>query len=283
MRGDPAGIYPRMDSGSRDAYRQVVERLARRSPLTVEEVARRAVQHAQQASEGTENLAGHVGYYLVDAGRTTLEESIGYRRPWKEALAGLAARRLLGLVSSAASRWSRSWRSRPPSPLCSGGWGRSGGPGLRAAAGALGGHRHAILAPDGQPVLHLDRAAAAVGADGFFPGIPPQCRTLVAIPDARQPPGHRRACPGAPVALPRQPRRESAVCLGHRFSRCPAEDNATGPPAAPRGPHGRSGGSTTFIAEREHRSSSSCTARGNGIRKRACGWARSGNAANWLT
>ena len=87
LRGDPAGIYPRMDSGSRDAYRQVVERLARRSPLTVEEVARRAVQHAQQASEGTENLAGHVGYYLVDAGRTTLEESIGYRRPWKEALA----------------------------------------------------------------------------------------------------------------------------------------------------------------------------------------------------
>ena len=41
LRRDPAGIYGRMDFESRDRYRHVVERLARRSPLAEQEVAER--------------------------------------------------------------------------------------------------------------------------------------------------------------------------------------------------------------------------------------------------
>ena len=51
LRSDPAGVYGRMDFATRDYYRHVVERLARGSPLPEEEVARRAVEHARRAED----------------------------------------------------------------------------------------------------------------------------------------------------------------------------------------------------------------------------------------
>jgi len=43
LREDPAGIYPGMDSATRDHYRRTVETIARRSPL------RRAKWHARRS------------------------------------------------------------------------------------------------------------------------------------------------------------------------------------------------------------------------------------------
>jgi cellobiose phosphorylase len=103
LRQDPAGVYERMDFACRDRYRHVVEELARRSPLTEPQVARIAVEHAQDAPGGTglaaessarreETKQRHVGYYLVDRGRLRLEESIGYRSYWFTPVKRLAAR-----------------------------------------------------------------------------------------------------------------------------------------------------------------------------------------------
>jgi len=47
LREDPAGIYPGMDSATRDHYRRTVETIARRSPLAESEVARQAIRLAQ--------------------------------------------------------------------------------------------------------------------------------------------------------------------------------------------------------------------------------------------
>ena len=78
LRDDPAGIYTRMDFGTRNSYRSVVEELARYSTFNEEEVALAAVELARSAGNKTSVRQAHVGFYLQDAGRTTLEASISY-------------------------------------------------------------------------------------------------------------------------------------------------------------------------------------------------------------
>ena len=91
LREDPAGIHQRMSFASRDHYRRIVQRLARRSPLDEEQVARAAIEHARKAATaaaaalqagGRATVQQHVGYYLVDRGRAALEAGIGYRPTW---------------------------------------------------------------------------------------------------------------------------------------------------------------------------------------------------------
>lgn len=90
---DPAEIYRAMDFSTRDSYRHVIERLARRSPQHSEiQVARAAIQLAEAgtASVPCELLVRHVGYYLISAGLPTLELRLKARVPlherWKRLL-----------------------------------------------------------------------------------------------------------------------------------------------------------------------------------------------------
>jgi cyclic beta-1,2-glucan synthetase len=77
LRGDPAHVYERMDFATCDAYRKAVEELAWASGATEGEVADRAVALAHG---GTPDLRrGHVGFYLVGAGRGLLERAVRYR------------------------------------------------------------------------------------------------------------------------------------------------------------------------------------------------------------
>src|SRR5690606_16931426 len=88
LRGDPAGFYERMTFDTRDRYRHVVERIARRTDRPEPDVAARAVELARAgvgaAPEPT--LRAHVGYFLVDEGRAELHAAVGYRRELGEAL-----------------------------------------------------------------------------------------------------------------------------------------------------------------------------------------------------
>src|SRR5207244_7480009 len=70
LREDPGGVYVKMDFVTRDHYRHVVENIAKRSPLTEGEVARQAIQLAQEraAGGGADDRAAHVGFYLIDKG-----------------------------------------------------------------------------------------------------------------------------------------------------------------------------------------------------------------------
>jgi cellobiose phosphorylase len=88
LREDPAGVYPRMDFATRDRYRHVVETSARRSRLSEDEVAWHAIQLAREgaSSAGPDDRAGHVGFYLVDKGRSRLEQAIVTRLSIPEAV-----------------------------------------------------------------------------------------------------------------------------------------------------------------------------------------------------
>lgn len=70
---DPAGIYSKMDFTTRDSYRHSIEILSRRSHFSEIATARLIVEMAEK---GEGDVAKHVGYYLIDAGRPLLESSI---------------------------------------------------------------------------------------------------------------------------------------------------------------------------------------------------------------
>ena len=85
LRSDPQGAYERMDFETREAYREAVTEFAKRSQSTEPEVASKAIALAQAASKeklrnnGASDRKTHVGYYLIDKGRTALKSLIGYR------------------------------------------------------------------------------------------------------------------------------------------------------------------------------------------------------------
>jgi len=101
LRRDPAGVYESMDFNTRDRYRHSVEKIARRCVLSEAEVAAVAVQMAG-THPPTERI-GHVGYYLVDAGRPALQRAVGMRTSFQGAVARLARRFALPIYTGSIS------------------------------------------------------------------------------------------------------------------------------------------------------------------------------------
>ena len=85
LREDPGGLYGGMDFATRDRYRHVVEAIAKRSPMSECDVARKAIQLAYEGASGAtgrngdDNRAAHVGFYLIDKGRRRLERAASMR------------------------------------------------------------------------------------------------------------------------------------------------------------------------------------------------------------
>lgn len=84
LQTDPAHIYERMDFQTCDAYRRVVETLARATGRSEESIADLAITLA--AEHSPDERGGHVGHYLVGGGRSLLEQRVGYRATGVERL-----------------------------------------------------------------------------------------------------------------------------------------------------------------------------------------------------
>jgi cyclic beta-1,2-glucan synthetase len=80
LREDPAGVHARMTFETRDRYRHVVERIAKRARRAEFDVARAAIMLARDAAQRAPDdyRAVHVGYYLIDEGLPQLEEITEY-------------------------------------------------------------------------------------------------------------------------------------------------------------------------------------------------------------
>src|ERR1700759_204943 len=81
---DPANAFATMDEDSRAAYRQRVEKLAKRADLDELKTAEMALQMARVAVSNphsnprvTERMS-HVGYYLFEEGLPEFSKRIGY-------------------------------------------------------------------------------------------------------------------------------------------------------------------------------------------------------------
>ncbi|SQF97027.1 GH36-type glycosyl hydrolase domain-containing protein [Bartonella quintana] len=74
--------FSEIDPNSRNIYRQVIEKIARFSPLSELEVARKAIEMVDSSSKDTSyHNNSSVGWYLVDDGRCTFEKACGYTTP----------------------------------------------------------------------------------------------------------------------------------------------------------------------------------------------------------
>ncbi len=82
LQTDPSGHYPVMTFATRDRYRHVVERIAKKTGHRETSVAQWAIDLARSpVSDANAPLADvrtHVGYFLIDAGVTELERVAGY-------------------------------------------------------------------------------------------------------------------------------------------------------------------------------------------------------------
>jgi cellobiose phosphorylase len=94
LRRDPSRTYPAMEFATRDDYRHVIERVARRSGSPETAVADKAIElsEAAQARFGRGDLRSHVGFYLIDRGLVELEAALAMRIPAFDRLC-LGARR----------------------------------------------------------------------------------------------------------------------------------------------------------------------------------------------
>ncbi|MBI5064093.1 MAG: cyclic beta 1-2 glucan synthetase, partial [Desulfatitalea sp.] len=98
---DPGDVYGKMDFATRDRYRHVVEKIAKRSPHSESEVARQAIQlaHACAVEKGGDDRAAHVGFYLIDKGLGSLERTVQVRLSPAAAIRKAARRMPLLLYS----------------------------------------------------------------------------------------------------------------------------------------------------------------------------------------
>ncbi len=205
LREDP--VYPRMDFTTRDRYRHVVEEIAKQSPCSEQDVARKAIRLAAQDGEkgrqgdrekGTATISpspflpfspsplssvpdrsAHVGYYLIDDGRSELETTAGARLflwtkmslvvghvPLFAYLFGVFM--VTAIVTWAFLVWPNGWDTDPialgvlaiPFLLCA----------IHLGVGVV--NWLAILLVHPRPLPRLD----------FSTGIPPEHRTMVVVP-----------------------------------------------------------------------------------------------------
>lgn len=80
LRDDPSEIYPAMDFATRDLYRHAIEAIGKRIDGSQLDVAHAAVALARQgmAMRHLDDRVAHVGYYLIDDGRSRLERQLRY-------------------------------------------------------------------------------------------------------------------------------------------------------------------------------------------------------------
>ncbi|WP_254908037.1 hypothetical protein [Sphingobium sp. GW456-12-10-14-TSB1] len=213
LKRDPAGIYARMDFETRDRYRHAVEQLAKQSGLPEWDVAQRALRQCHTTSE---TPSGHVGYWLVDAGRRLFADALD-PRPWTF---GSTMRRAASSWRSVCSRPAPRWAcSLCPSDLVSRLVWRAS-PILaalhRAHAATCLDHQHNLRELARDP----NHTASSPSQTGFQKGHPQGLRDRGR--DARSPrPGVRRppAAPAPRSAPPLQSRREPRIRASQRLGR----------------------------------------------------------------
>ena len=177
------GGFAEMDFATRNLYRSAIEQLARGSPASELDVADRALAACAQPPQDTalSDRAADPGYHLIAEGRRALEQAIGFRPPWRLAIArwqirlGMAgyvgAIGLLALALLALAWWALA------------------GAATGAGAGLLALLALAAFIPATEVATALVNRAIAwsfgpVALPGLAlrAGVPPAHRTLVAVP-----------------------------------------------------------------------------------------------------
>ena len=170
--------YAAMDFATRDSYRHAIEELARGSSRAELDVAREAIAQAAR-SEVRDGRRNDPGFYLVGAGRPTLEATLGFRTSLPRRLLrayivgatfgylGTNALLTLGLLAL---------------PLLAA-WASGVGPTALVVLGLL-----AVIPASDLAIALVNRFVAAVAKPSSLPrfelraGVPTALRTMVVVP-----------------------------------------------------------------------------------------------------
>ena len=181
LREDIGGVYAKMDFITRDHYRHIVEKIARYSPVSEQEVSRLAIGLAKESAErdGPWHRTAHVGYYLVGKGLRQTEKAAKMRLPYPDRLEKAVRRYPLLLYSFAIAALTAA---------VGGGFikrthdhGIEGG--LLVLVGIL-----SVLCASQLAVTLVNWMVTLFIQPRLLPrldfsrGIPPECRTLVVVP-----------------------------------------------------------------------------------------------------
>ena len=175
LRADPCGAYPKMDFTTRDMYRHAVERIAKRARATEESVATQVVALAASAEAGSRT--SHIGAYLIDGHQAVLERAAGMRKTVRDTLTRAASRAPLLLYLGSGVAATAGFTALAV-------WGANAAGGvLLWAIGIL-----AAVASSQAAIALVNWLATMVvpprllARMDFSAGIPPDARTIVAVP-----------------------------------------------------------------------------------------------------
>ena len=181
LSSDPAGVYRAMDFATRDRYRHAVEFFARHGKLAEPEVARHAVRLAAERAlaSGAGVREAHVGFFLVDEGRSALGDCVGVRWPLRTVMERTIHRLPLAFYAGAigaltllAALWAVRHGMAPGVPA----WRLA----LLAAVSALCFSQLAIALVNWLSMLAVK--PRLLPRMDFTSGITPGCRTMVVVP-----------------------------------------------------------------------------------------------------
>ncbi len=91
LKTDPANVYVDMNFATRNRYREVIERIARRTKTEELKVASKVVEFASAAQrmDSGEARQSHIGYYLIDKGLADVEREFAYQPRLSEKMVSL--------------------------------------------------------------------------------------------------------------------------------------------------------------------------------------------------
>lgn len=81
LSNDPTDTFSHLSFPTLDLYRRNIERIAKHCPANEIEVARKVLELAENSND---TLSRHVGYYLIDDGKKTLEKVLNYKLSFSE-------------------------------------------------------------------------------------------------------------------------------------------------------------------------------------------------------
>jgi cyclic beta-1,2-glucan synthetase len=183
LRLDPAGTYGRMDFATRDNYRHVIEKLAKRCTSTEVEVAEQSLALAREprdlSSGGLDERTRHVGYYLVGRGLALLEKRLCASAGIKEMVNATARAAPLSTYLGAITIFTMLFAATAVMRAL----GEDLEPWLVAVAGVLAaiGSSQLALALVNSMATQLTRPHPLARMD-YQDGIPTDARTLVVVP-----------------------------------------------------------------------------------------------------
>ena len=167
--------FAAMDFPARNLYRSAIEELARGSHLTELEIAHAALDAATVAHE-QEGRARDPGYHLISGGRRQFERTIGFRAPLRSWLARCNARTGISGYVGCVFLVAAALLLLPMLALHAGGWPL----GLLAFLGFFPAIDLAVALVN-RAVMAVFGATALPGL-ALREGIPPNLRTIVAVP-----------------------------------------------------------------------------------------------------